>query len=286
MGSLERDRSSSARSGNPWNTGDGAGWLLRWVRPPRSQPGFAPAATATDTGGSIRQPAPLRASPASKPTYGRVALHGMIAFASEPRPGRPDHDQRRGRRLLLGGTIAASTRATHQRRYAGAGLCRDPRRRLAGRAHRAGEEFFDKRASMRSAGARIRRGARGLLSRREAGGGFCPNLPLSVPTYYVVAPAECSVEPRALRRRARHGHRRENPKNLIDLYRRRSRGEGFGAEVKRRIMRPGTHVLRRYHDAYLPQGAARQLIGAADFARAFGRVRRAGRPDLADAGVP
>src|SRR5262249_29185644 len=96
------------------------------------------------------------------------------------------------------------------------------------------------------------------------------NLPLSVPTYYVVAPAECSSN---LSRfdGVRFGHRCENPKDLLDLYK-RSRGEGFGAEVKRRIM-TGTYVLSAgYYDAYyLKAQRVRALINA-DFIDAFKQV--------------
>jgi aspartyl-tRNA(Asn)/glutamyl-tRNA(Gln) amidotransferase subunit A len=94
-----------------------------------------------------------------------------------------------------------------------------------------------------------------------------PNLPLSVPVYYVVAPAECSSN-LARFDGVRFGHRCENPRDLTDLYR-RSRGEGFGAEVKRRIM-TGTYVLSAgYFDAYyLKAQRVRQLISA-DFTRAF-----------------
>jgi aspartyl-tRNA(Asn)/glutamyl-tRNA(Gln) amidotransferase subunit A len=97
-----------------------------------------------------------------------------------------------------------------------------------------------------------------------------PNLPLSVPAYYVVAPAECSSN-LARFDGVRFGHRCENPRDLMDLYK-RSRGEGFGAEVKRRIM-TGTYVLSAgYYDAYyLKAQKVRQLI-AADFTRAFAEV--------------
>jgi aspartyl-tRNA(Asn)/glutamyl-tRNA(Gln) amidotransferase subunit A len=97
-----------------------------------------------------------------------------------------------------------------------------------------------------------------------------PNLPLSVPAYYVVAPAECSSN-LARYDGVRFGHRCKDPRDLQDLYR-RSRGEGFGAEVKRRIM-TGTYVLSAgYYDAYyLKAQRVRQLI-AADFKRAFGEV--------------
>ena len=104
-----------------------------------------------------------------------------------------------------------------------------------------------------------------------------------MPTYYVVAPAECSSN---LSRfdGVRFGHRCDEPRDLLDLYK-RSRGEGFGAEVKRRIM-TGTYVLSAgYYDAYyLKAQKVRQLI-AADFARAFGEVDVIVGPDRADAGV-
>jgi aspartyl-tRNA(Asn)/glutamyl-tRNA(Gln) amidotransferase subunit A len=97
-----------------------------------------------------------------------------------------------------------------------------------------------------------------------------PNLPLSVPTYYVVAPAECSSN---LSRfdGVRFGHRCDDPRDLTDLYK-RTRGEGFGAEVKRRIM-TGTYVLSAgYYDAYyLKAQKVRSLINE-DFRRAFGQV--------------
>jgi aspartyl-tRNA(Asn)/glutamyl-tRNA(Gln) amidotransferase subunit A len=97
-----------------------------------------------------------------------------------------------------------------------------------------------------------------------------PNLPLSVPTYYVVAPAECSSN---LSRfdGVRFGYRCENPKDLMDLYE-RSRGEGFGAEVKRRIM-TGTYVLSAgYFDAYYLRAQKVRRLITDDFARAFAQV--------------
>jgi aspartyl-tRNA(Asn)/glutamyl-tRNA(Gln) amidotransferase subunit A len=97
-----------------------------------------------------------------------------------------------------------------------------------------------------------------------------PNLPLSVPTYYVVAPAECSSN---LSRfdGVRFGYRCDNPKDLLDLYK-RSRGEGFGAEVKRRIM-TGTYVLSAgYYDAYYLQAQKIRRLIADDFERAFKEV--------------
>jgi aspartyl-tRNA(Asn)/glutamyl-tRNA(Gln) amidotransferase subunit A len=97
-----------------------------------------------------------------------------------------------------------------------------------------------------------------------------PNLPLSVPTYYVVAPAECSSN-LARFDGVRYGYRCDNPRDLNDLYR-RSRGEGFGAEVKRRIM-TGTYVLSAgYYDAYYLKAQRVRALISADFARAFNEV--------------
>jgi aspartyl-tRNA(Asn)/glutamyl-tRNA(Gln) amidotransferase subunit A len=231
---------------------------------------LAPAATATDTGGSIRQPAALCGVTGIKPTYGRVSRYGMIAFASS---------------LDQGGIIAATAEdaALILREMAGfdpndstsvdtpvpdyvAGLSAP----LAGLKIGLLKEFFDKGLD-----AQVEHQIREALAVYEKLGATLrevslPNLPLSVPAYYVVAPAECSSN-LARFDGVRFGHRCENPRDLMDLYK-RSRGEGFGAEVKRRIM-TGTYVLSAgYYDAYyLKAQKVRQLI-AGDFARAFSEV--------------
>jgi aspartyl-tRNA(Asn)/glutamyl-tRNA(Gln) amidotransferase subunit A len=229
-----------------------------------------PAATATDTGGSIRQPAALCGVTGVKPTYGRVSRYGMIAFASS---------------LDQGGVIAATAEdaALLLRSMAGfdpndsTSVEREVPDYVAGlNAPLAGlkigllKEFFDKGLD-----AQIERRIREALGVYEKLGAqlrevSLPNLPLSVPAYYVVAPAECSSN-LARFDGVRFGYRCENPRDLMDLYK-RSRGEGFGAEVKRRIM-TGTYVLSAgYYDAYyLKAQKVRQLI-AADFARAFSEV--------------
>jgi aspartyl-tRNA(Asn)/glutamyl-tRNA(Gln) amidotransferase subunit A len=231
---------------------------------------LVPGATATDTGGSIRQPAALCGITGIKPTYGRVSRYGMIAFASS---------------LDQGGVLTASAEdaALMLREMAGF----DPNdstsvdtpvpdyvaeldRPLAGVKIGLIKEFLDEGLD-RANESRIRE-ALAVLERlgaslREVS---LPNLPLSVPVYYVVAPAECSSN-LARYDGVRFGHRCQEPRDLQDLYR-RSRGEGFGAEVKRRIM-TGTYVLSAgYYDAYyLKAQRVRQLI-AADFKRAFGEV--------------
>ena len=231
---------------------------------------LVPGATATDTGGSIRQPAALCGITGLKPTYGRVSRYGMVAFASS---------------LDQGGTLTASAAdaALMLREMAGF----DPNdstsverevpdyvahieQPLTGLKVGLLKEFFDKGLD-----AENERRIREALRVFESLGAklievSLPNLPLSVPVYYVVAPAECSSN-LARYDGVRFGHRCEQPRDLKDLYC-RSRGEGFGAEVKRRIM-TGTYVLSAgYYDAYyLKAQRVRQLISA-DFTRAFQQV--------------
>lgn len=254
---------------NPWNTdlvpGGSSGGSAAAVAAR-----IAPAATATDTGGSIRQPAALCGVTGVKPTYGRVSRYGMIAFASS---------------LDQGGVIAptAQDAALLLREMAGF----DPRdstsveapvpdyvaaleQPLRGLKIGLLKEFFEKGLDPQN-----EKCIRAALSVYEKLGATLrevslPNLPLSVPAYYVVAPAECSSN-LARFDGVRFGHRCENPKDLMDLYK-RSRGEGFGAEVKRRIM-TGTYVLSAgYYDAYYLKAQKVRALIAADFASAFKEV--------------
>jgi len=231
---------------------------------------LVPGATATDTGGSIRQPAALCGITGIKPTYGRVSRYGMIAFASS---------------LDQGGvlTVSAADAALLLREMAGfdandstsvdtpvpdyVAALEQP---LAGLKVGLLREFFDQGLDAHNE-QRVREA---LKVYEQLGARLTevslPNLPLSVPAYYVVAPAECSSN-LARFDGVRFGYRCEKPRDLMDLYR-RSRGEGFGAEVKRRIM-TGTYVLSAgYYDAYyLKAQRVRQLINA-DFTRAFASV--------------
>jgi len=231
---------------------------------------LVPVATGTDTGGSIRQPAALTGITGIKPTYGRVSRYGMIAFASS---------------LDQAGVLSATAEDAAMVLGAMAGF--DPRDSTC-----VDEPVPDYRATLDDDIAGLRIGVpqqffgAGLDSAVEAavreslavyrGLGAklvdveLPNLDLSVPTYYVVAPAEASSN---LSRfdGVRFGHRSEAAKDLQDLYR-KSRGEGFGAEVKRRIM-TGTYALSAgYYDAYyLKAQKVRQLI-TDDFRNAFAKV--------------
>src|SRR6202522_2361269 len=230
---------------------------------------LAPFATGTDTGGSIRQPAALTGVTGLKPTYGRVSRYGIVAFASSlDQAGVFAHD-------------AADVAIVLQ---AMAGF--DPRDSTSVDApvpdYRAGldkplkglkiglvREFFD---GLEERNAALIRDAIKIYTALGATTveASLPHLPLSVPTYYVVAPAECSSN---LSRfdGVRFGYRCAQPKDLMDLYK-RSRGEGFGAEVKRRIM-TGTYVLSAgYFDAYyLKAQKARRMI-TDDFRSAFEKV--------------
>jgi aspartyl-tRNA(Asn)/glutamyl-tRNA(Gln) amidotransferase subunit A len=254
---------------NPWNTalvpGGSSGGSAAAVAAR-----LAPAATATDTGGSIRQPAALCGVTGIKPTYGRVSRYGMIAFASS---------------LDQGGVIAASAEDAALMLRAIAGF--DPRdstsvdrpvpdyaatlqEPIAGLKIGLLKEFFEK--GLEAENERRIREALTVFERLGAtlAEVSLPNLPLSVPAYYVVAPAECSSN-LARYDGVRFGHRCKDPRDLTELYT-RTRAEGFGAEVKRRIM-TGTYVLSAgYYDAYyLKAQRVRRLI-ADDFARAFSGV--------------
>jgi len=231
---------------------------------------FAPAATGTDTGGSIRQPAALTGTVGIKPTYGRVSRYGMIAFASSlDQAGvitRTAEDAARMLGVMAGFDERDSTSIDHPVPDYTAGLGESIKGLRVGVVRQHFDEGLDA-----SCADRIREAIAELESLgAKAVEVDLPNLDLSVPTYYVVAPAECSSN---LSRfdGVRFGHRAENAKDLLDLYC-RSRGEGFGDEVKRRIM-TGTYVLSAgYYDAYyLKAQQVRHLI-ADDFKKAFANV--------------
>lgn len=228
---------------------------------------FAPAATGTDTGGSIRQPAALTGTVGIKPTYGRVSRYGMIAFASSlDQAGvitRSAEDSARLLGVMAGFDERDSTSIDQAVPDYVAALRQTVKGLRVGVVRQHFDEGLDEQC-----GARVK----DAIAVLESLGATTvevdlPNLDLSVPTYYVVAPAECSSN---LSRfdGVRFGHRAENAEDLFDLYC-RSRGEGFGDEVKRRIM-TGTYVLSAgYYDAYyLKAQQVRQLI-ADDFKRAF-----------------
>ncbi len=254
---------------NPWDTG---------VVPGGSSGGSAaavaarltPAATGTDTGGSIRQPAALCGITGLKPTYGRVSRWGMIAFASSLDQGGPMTRTAEDAALMLQAMAGFDRRDSTSADVPVPDYRAALGQSLKGLKIGIPAEYFDDglepavRAAVETAIEEYRRlGAETVPI-------ALPNSRLSVPVYYVVAPAECSSN---LSRfdGVRFGYRCAEPKDLEDLYK-RSRGEGFGAEVKRRIM-IGTYALSAgYYDAYYLKAQQLRRLIRDDFNEAFKQV--------------
>ncbi len=232
--------------------------------------GLAPAAPGTDTGGSIRQPAAMCGITGLKPTYGRVSRYGMIAFASSLDQGGPMARTAEDCALLLGAMAGFderdSTCVDREVEDYRAGL----EAPLEGLRIGLPREYFGEGLD-----AGVRQVIEEALKVYEGLGARLldirlPHTHLAVPAYYVVAPAECSSN-LARYDGVRYGYRCKDPRDLEDLYL-RTRGEGFGAEVKRRIL-VGTYALSAgYYDAYyLKAQKVRRLISD-DFKKAFQEV--------------
>ncbi|HEX9801768.1 MAG TPA: amidase family protein, partial [Gammaproteobacteria bacterium] len=231
---------------------------------------LAPAATGTDTGGSIRQPASLCGITGLKPTYGRVSRYGMIAFASSLDQAGPMARTAEDCALMLGAMAGFDERDSTciEREVPDytAGLGND----LKGLRIGLPKEYFGEGLDPAVAQAVEAAVEEYKKLGAEVVAISLPNTNLAVPTYYVVAPAECSSNLSRMDG-VRFGHRCENPKNLEDLYK-RSRGEGFGAEVKRRIM-VGTYALSSgYYDAYYLKAQQLRHLISDDFRQAFEQV--------------
>lgn len=231
---------------------------------------LAPAASGTDTGGSIRQPAALCGITGLKPTYGRVSRYGMIAFASS---------------LDQGGPMARTAQDCAHLLQAMAGF--DPKdstsidttvpdyaasldASLQGLRIGLPKEYFGSGCD-----AAVETAVQAAIKTLQSLGATVkeislPHTQYAVPTYYVVAPAEASSN---LSRfdGVRYGYRCDNPKDLLDLYT-RTRAEGFGDEVKRRIL-IGTYALSAgYYDAYYIQAQKVRRLIKQDFVAAFNDV--------------
>ena len=231
---------------------------------------LTPGATGTDTGGSIRQPAALCGITGIKPTYGRVSRYGMIAFASSLDQGGPMARSAEDCALLLGAMAGFDERDStsvdrHVPDYTA--TLNNP---IKGLRIGLPKEYFGE--GLDPAVAKVIDEA--INQYKKLGAEIVeislPNTHLAVPTYYVVAPAECSSNLSRMDG-VRFGHRCDKPKNLEDLYK-RSRGEGFGAEVKRRIM-IGTYALSAgYYDAYYLKAQQLRRLISDDFSNAFKQV--------------
>ncbi|MCX7094852.1 MAG: Asp-tRNA(Asn)/Glu-tRNA(Gln) amidotransferase subunit GatA [Methylobacter sp.] len=231
---------------------------------------LAVCATGTDTGGSIRQPAAHCGITGLKPTYGRVSRYGMIAYASSLDQGGPMTRNAEDAAILLQ-TMAGfddkdSTSVDAPVPDYMAGLTNS----LEGLKIGLPKEFFGE--GLNSEVAAVLEAA--INEYRKLGATVTeismPSLKLAIPAYYVIAPAECSAN---LSRfdGVRFGYRCENPADLTDLYT-RSRGEGFGKEVKRRILM-GTYALSAgYYDAYYIKAQKVRRLISEDFKRALSEV--------------
>ncbi|WP_448679368.1 Asp-tRNA(Asn)/Glu-tRNA(Gln) amidotransferase subunit GatA [Pseudomonas nicosulfuronedens] len=229
-----------------------------------------PAATGTDTGGSIRQPAALTNLTGIKPTYGRVSRWGMIAYASSLDQGGPLARTAEDCALMLGAMAGFDPKDS---------TCVDQpvddylaalAKPLTGLRIGLPKEYFGAGLDSRIADAVMK-----VVEQLKQLGAVVkeislPNMQHAIPAYYVIAPAEASSN---LSRfdGVRYGYRCEDPKDLQDLYK-RSRAEGFGAEVKNRIM-VGTYALSAgYYDAYYLKAQKIRRLIKNDFTSAFAEV--------------
>jgi aspartyl-tRNA(Asn)/glutamyl-tRNA(Gln) amidotransferase subunit A len=254
---------------NPWNhahvPGGSSGGSAAAVAA-----NLVPLATATDTGGSIRQPAAFCGLTGIKPTYGRVSRWGMIAFASSLDQAGIISRSAEDAALLLNCMAGFDEKDSTSRDLPVPDYSADLSHSVKGLKIGLPKEYFSKDLNpqiktliMEAAQALEKQGA--ILQEISL-----PSLHLSIPSYYVIAPAECSAN---LERfdGVRYGHRCTNPVDLDDLYR-RSRGEGFGSEVKRRIL-IGTYVLSAgYFDAYYVKAQKIRKMIQAEFLDAFKSV--------------
>lgn len=254
---------------NPWNTkavpGGSSGGSASSVAAR-----LTPASTGTDTGGSIRQPASLCGITGLKPTYGRVSRYGMIAFASSLDQAGPMAQSAEDCALLLNAMSGFDPKDSTSLEKDVPDYTADLNKPLAGLKIGLPKEYF---------GEGLNPGTDTVVKKaieeyKNMGADIIdislPNTHLAVPVYYVVAPAECSSN---LSRfdGVRFGHRCEEPKDLEDLYK-RSRAEGFGEEVKRRIL-VGTYALSAgYYDAYYIKAQQIRRLISDDFVKAFEKV--------------
>jgi aspartyl-tRNA(Asn)/glutamyl-tRNA(Gln) amidotransferase subunit A len=230
---------------------------------------LVPAATGTDTGGSIRQPAALTGVCGLKPTYGLVSRYGMVAFASSLDQGGPLGKSAEDLALLLNVMSGFDARDSTSLERPKEDYARALGASLAGLRIGLPREYFGegiepgvRRAVEDAVRWYVSQGARTVEVE-------LPNSRLAVPVYYVLAPAEASSN---LSRfdGVRYGHRAQAYDDLVDMYC-RTRAEGFGAEVKRRIL-IGTYVLSHgYYDAYYLHAQKLRRLIAQDFAEAFKR---------------
>lgn len=228
---------------------------------------LAPAATGTDTGGSIRQPAAFCGVTGIKPTYGSVSRFGMIAFASSLDQGGPIAQTAEDCSWLLNAMTGFDEKDSTSVQRENEDFSRDLNKDIKGLRIGVPREFFGEGLAKD-----VEQAVRAALAEYEKMGAILvdislPKTELSIPVYYIIAPAEASSN---LSRfdGVRYGHRAAEYKDLNDMYR-KTRTEGFGDEVKRRIL-TGAYVLSHgYYDAYYLQAQKIRRLIAQDFQAAF-----------------
>jgi aspartyl-tRNA(Asn)/glutamyl-tRNA(Gln) amidotransferase subunit A len=231
---------------------------------------LTPAATATDTGGSIRQPAALCGVTGLKPTYGRVSRWGMIAYASSLDQGGPIARTAEDAAMMLNAMAGYDAKDSTSIDLAVPDYCAKLNDSIEGLKIGIPKEYFGEGLDAATGAA-----VEAAIKQYEQLGAVIselslPNTQHAVPAYYVIAPAEASAN---LSRfdGVRYGYRCENPTDLQDLYK-RSRGEGFGDEVKRRILVGAYALSAGYYDAYYNKAQQVRRLVKQDFDQAFESV--------------
>ncbi len=231
---------------------------------------ITPCATGTDTGGSIRQPAALCGITGLKPTYGRVSRYGMIAFASSLDQAGPMAQSAEDAALLLGAMAGYDPKDSTSINVPVPDYTKTLNEDLTGLKIGLPYEYFGAGLNPQVAAA-----IEDLIRALEKLGArilkiSLPHTDLAASVYYVLAPAECSSN-LARYDGVRYGYRCQNPVDIEDLYK-RTRSEGFGKEVKRRIL-IGTYVLSSgYYDAYYRRAQKVRRLIRDDFLNAFQSV--------------
>ncbi|WP_043318718.1 Asp-tRNA(Asn)/Glu-tRNA(Gln) amidotransferase subunit GatA [Microbulbifer sp. HZ11] len=231
---------------------------------------LVPGTTATDTGGSIRQPAAMTGTTGLKPTYGRVSRWGMIAFASSLDQGGPITRTAEDAALMLSVMASPDKKDSTCLDRPTQDYTANLNDSIKGLKIGVPSEYFGEGLDS-EVGARVQEA---LKDYEKLGAELVeislPHSKLAVPAYYVIAPAEASAN---LSRfdGVRYGYRCENPADLRDLYM-RSRGEGFGEEVKRRILVGSYALSAGYYDAYYNKAQQVRRLIKQDFVDAFDKV--------------
>lgn len=255
---------------NPWNTNKVAGGSSGGSTAAVAAR-LTPAATATDTGGSIRQPAAFCGVSGLKPTYGRISRYGMIAFASSLDQAGPIAKTAKDCAILLQYMAGFDQKDSTSVDLAVPDYVNNIDNNISSLKIGCPKQFFEDEHLDPKIKELINQA---VAEYKKLGCTIkfidLPNANLSIPTYYVIAPAECSSN-LARYDGVRFGYRCDNPKNLDDLYK-RSRALGFGEEVKRRIL-TGTYVLSAgYYDAYYVKAQQVRHLISNDFKEAFKEV--------------